>query len=224
MSYRVREHNKDARQPQQNFNSSLSNFSKTVEDPSVLYDVYRRENERKIKIYNRAFRLVQNMRKLGMDDQEIRKVAKREKFSGFDEIMNGTFKPVNIDRKKLDDIENFYRTIGRSSDFDRQAVFLELQRIEDEYRNKSLTAEGAPEFFQRQRNMSFRIEPPVDDAPQEQTLPAAPTPPPAAVETGAVDDLPSAAPVESPALVETSRATIQDPRTRELFDVLRGGG
>ena len=224
MSYRVREHNKDAREPQQNFNSTLSNFAKTIEDPSVLFDVYRRENERKIKIYNRAFRLIQNMRKLGMSDDEIRKVAKKEKFAGYKEVMRGAFDPVNIDPNKMDDIENFYRTIGRSSDFNRRDVLLELQRIESEYRNKSLTAEGAPEFFQRQRNMSFRIEPPVDDAPQEQVQPAAPTPPTAAVETGAVSNLPSTAPVQPATPVETSQSTIQDPRTRELFERLRGAG
>ena len=159
-----------------------------------------------------------------MSDDEIKKVAKREKFAGYKEVMRGAFDPVNIDPKKMDDIENFYSTIGRSSDFNRQDVLEELQDIEAEYKNKPLTAEGAPEFFQRQRNMSFRIEPPVDDAPQDQVQPAAPPPPTAAVETGVVSNLPSTAPVEPATPVETSQSTIQDPRTRELFERLRGTG
>jgi len=222
LSYRTREHNKDAREPQQNFNQQLRVFSRTIEDPQQIIENYRQENERKFKIYNRAFRLIQNMKALGMSEAEIRSAAKEEGFSGFKDIVQGRFEPLNIDRGILNDIEQFYESVGRSSEFNRRDLLLELQGIEREYKLRPLTAEGADEFFQNQRRMSFRVNPPQQDV-EESNQPTAMDPPPAPVDTGAATNLPQAAPVQ-PTTVTAARSTIQDPKTQELFDRLRGVG
>ncbi|MAL11644.1 MAG: hypothetical protein CMF74_18525, partial [Maricaulis sp.] len=101
MLYRVLEHNKAARQPQQNFNKQLRAFTGTIESPEdmlrIIRENYIQENERKFKVHNRAYRMIQNMRKLGMTEQEIRKAAKDLGFSNYSTISQGRFEPLNID-------------------------------------------------------------------------------------------------------------------------------
>ena len=211
--YRTYGHNEAARQPQGNFNKQLRAFGRTVEDPAVVLENYRQENERKFKIYNRGFKLIKTMRTLGMSEREIRKAAKEYGFSGYKKILQGRFDPVNIEPDILNDISAFYRSINRP--FDRRGLQRELNLIKRDYLRRPLTAEGVEE---RKRPV-FRIEMPS----QETQTSTATTPPPAPVDTGAVSDLPSTAPVQS-MTNQTAQSTIQDPRTRELFERLRGAG
>ena len=128
--------------------------------------------------------------------------------------MTGRFEPVNIDGDIVKDISEFYRSVGRT--FDRRSLLVELNKIRREYQQRRLTAEGV----EREDNRRvFRIEMPA----QETQTPTATTPPTAPVDTGAVSNLPSAAPVQ-PMTNQTAQSTIQDPRTRELFERLRGTG
>ena len=212
--YRTYAHNEAARQPQRNFNRQLRAFGRTIEDPSVVLENYRQENERKFKAYNRGFKLIQNMKKLGMSEAELRRAAKEFGFSGYKRIMTGRFEPVNIDGDIVKDISEFYRSVGRT--FDRRSLLVELNKIRREYQQRRLTAEGV----EREDNRRvFRIEMPA----QETQTSTATNPPMAPVDTGAVSNLPSTAPVQ-PMTNQTAQSTIQDPRTRELFERLRGTG
>jgi hypothetical protein len=114
----------------------------------------------------------------------------------------------------MNDIAAFYRSVGRP--FDRRELQRELNLIKRDYLRRPLTAEGVEE---RKRPV-FRIEMPSSET---QTSTAT-TPPPARVDTGAVVDasIPTA-PVQ-PMTNQTAQSTIQDPRTRELFERLRGAG
>ncbi len=211
--YRTYKHNELARKPQGNFNSQLRAFGRTVEDPSVVLENYRQENERKLKVYNRGFRLIENMRKLGLGDREIRRFAKEYGFSGYKKILQGRFEPINIEPDILNDISAFYRSINRP--FDRRGLQRELNQIKREYLRTPLTAEGVEE----RRRPRFTTE----TSQQQTQTSTAPTPPTAVVETGAVSNLPSTAPVQ-PMTNQVAQSTIQDPRTRELFERLRGTG
>jgi hypothetical protein len=212
--YRTYAHNESAVQAQRNFNRQLRAFGRTVEDPSVIIENYRQENERKFKVYNRGFKLIENMKKLGMDEREIRRAAKEFGFSGYKKILAGRFDPVNIDSDIMNDITAFYRSVGRP--FDRRGLQRELNLIKRDYLRRPLTAEGVEE---RKRPV-FRIEMPA----QETQTSTAPTPPTAAVDTGAATNLPQAAAPVQPMTNQTAQSTIQDPRTRELFERLRGTG
>ena len=78
--YRTYEHNTASRQAQSNFNRQLRAFARTVEDPNQIIENYRRENERKFRTFNKAYRLIENMKTLGMDEREIRRAAKEFTF------------------------------------------------------------------------------------------------------------------------------------------------
>ena len=226
MLYRVLEHNKAARQPQQNFNRQLRAFTGTIRSPDEMMQIitqnYTQENERKFKIHNRAYRMIQNMKKLGMSDQEIRKAGKKLGFSNFDTISQGRFEPLNVDDKIFLEIQRFQDTTGRF--FERRPIVTELNRLAKEYRSRRLTGaleEGEQPLGTRPRTPVQLPAPSAStDTPPQTSV--APIPPPAATDTGAAVDLPSAAPVQPQAAPNYNTAidTILDPRTRELFERL----
>jgi len=224
MLYRVLEHNKAARQPQQNFNKQLRAFTGTIRSPEdmlqIIRDNYIQENERKFKVHNRAYRMIQNMKKLGMTEQEIKKAAKELKLSNFDTIAQGKFEPLNIDNDIFLDIQRFQDTTGRF--FDRRPIVTELNRLAKEYRNRRLSGvleEGEQPLGTRPRT-PVQLPAPTASTDIQPQPPVAPTPPPAATGTGAVSNLPSTAPVQSQPAPRTAIDTILDPRTRELFERL----
>ena len=216
--YRTYEHNDLAKKPQSNFNRQLRAFGRTVEDPSVVFENYRQENERKLKVYNRGFKLIENMRRLGLDDREIRRFAKEYGFSGYKKIMQGRFEPVNIDTEILNDISAFYRSIGRP--FDRRGLQRKLSLMRRGYLRTPLTAEGVEE----KRRPVFPIK--TSEATTPTTTEVAPAPA-APVEMGAAPILPSvAAPAPTPSgpLTTDLGSLVKDPRTRELVERQRGLG
>ena len=224
MLYRVLEHNKAARQPQQNFNKQLRAFAGTIRDPKdmlrIIRENYIQENERKFKVHNRAYRMIENMKKLGMTDQEIRKAAKDLGFSNYSTISQGRFEPLNIDNDIFLQIQRFQDTTGRF--FDSQPIITELNQLAREYRNRRLSGvldEGEQPLGTRPRTP---VQLPAPTASTDVQPPVAPTPPPAAAGTGAVSNLPSTAPVQPQAAPNYNTAidTILDPRTRELFERL----
>ncbi len=212
--YRTYEHNEGTRQAQSNFNRQLRAFGRTIEDPSLVFENYRRENERKLKAFNKGYRLIENMKALGMDDREIRSSAKELGFSGYKKILQGRFEPINIDTDIVNEIAKFYKSMGRS--FDRRGLLSELNKIKREYATKPLTAEGAQE---RAKRPVFSIE---GKRVQPNQTSAVEEVPPATVDQGAAPvSLPNAAPVQT-SQAPGAGATISDPRTRELFERLRG--
>ena len=215
--YKALEHNKIARQPQQNFNSQLRAFSRSFtgdRDPvDMIVENYREENERKFRIYNKAYRLVENMEKLGYKGAELREGARAATFSGGDEIVNGKFKALNIPLDDIEDIRKFYKENGRT--FDSQGLKKRLQRLQREFNRYNLTAEGAegegegmPSF-----ELSRRVQEPEVEVSAVESSSATATP-------GAAL---GAAPVQT-AQASNAAATISDPRTRDLFERLRGVG
>ena len=224
MLYRVLEHNKAARQPQQNFNKQLRAFTGTIESPEDMLRIIRgnyiQENERKFKVHNRAYRMIQNMRKLGMTEQEISKAAKELGFSNYSTISQGRFEPLNVDKKILLEIQRFQDTTGRF--FDRRPIVTELNRLAKEYRGRRLSGvldEGEQPLGTRPRT-PIQIPSPSGSTDTPPQTSVAPIPPPAATDTGAAVNLPSAAPVQSQPTSRTAIDTILDPRTRDLFERL----
>ena len=103
----------------------------------IIRENYIQENERKFKVHNRAYRMIQNMKKLGMTDQEIRKAAKDLGFSNYSTIAQGRFEPLNIDNDIFLQIQRFQDTTGRF--FERRPIVTELNRLAKEYRTRRLT-------------------------------------------------------------------------------------
>ena len=216
--YRTYEHNESARQPQSNFNRQLRAFGRTIEDPAVILENYRQENERKFKVYNRGFKLIKNMRTLGMSEREIRRAAKEYGFSGYKKILQGRFDPVNIDTDILNEVSAFYRSIGRP--FDRRGLQRKLNLMRRGYLRTPLTAEGVEE----KRRPVFTIK--TSEATTPTTTDVAPAPA-APVEMGAAPILPSAAapaPISQGPLTTDLGSLVKDPRTRELVERQRGLG
>lgn len=220
--YRTYEHNTASRQAQSNFNRQLRAFARTDEDPNQIIENYRRENERKFKSFNKAYRLIKNMKTLGMDEREIRRAAKEFGFAGYKKIMRGMFDPLNIDPKIMSGISKAYRDRGQK--FDRLGVQRELLRIRKEYMRKPLSAEGNLERAERPIFSFDSLRGRIFEGEAQQPDQVS------AVESSSATAAPGAAPVSLPdaaAPVQTSQApsagaTISDPRTRDLFERLRG--
>ena len=220
--YRTYEHNTASRQAQSNFNRQLRAFARTDEDPNQIIENYRRENERKFKSFNKAYRLIENMKTLGMDEREIRRAAKEFGFAGYKKIMRGMFDPLNIDPKIMAGISKAYRDRGQK--FDRLGIQRELLRIRKEYMRKPLSAEGNLERAERPIFSFDSLRERIFEGEAQQPDQVS------AVESSSATAAPGAAPVSLPdaaAPVQTSQApsagaTISDPRTRDLFERLRG--
>ena len=211
--YRTYEHNTASRQAQSNFNRQLRAFARTAEDPNQIFENYRRENERKFKTFNKAFRLIENMRSLGMTTKDIRRAAREYGFAGYQKILKGRFEPLNIDSEIMAEISKSYKTRGRK--FDRAKVQRELRKIKREYFKKPLTAEGA---LEKRRRPPILIK---DKSAEVDQVSAVESSSPTAAPGVAPVSLPDAAPVQT-SQAPSAGATIQDPRTRDLFERLRG--
>ena len=222
-TYRTLEHNKAARRPQSRFNAKQRVMARTVESPEKMIENYIQANEQKFKVFNKAYRLVENMRRLGMTRSEMKAAAKDIGFIGFDKIVDGKFEPINIKDELINDIGNFYDSLGQP--FNRTEVRTELNKIRRDYKTRKLTAMPEEDDEPQRTSKYFPINPaPVE--PEITTTEVAPAPA-APVEMGAAPILPSvAAPAPTPPgpLTTDLGSLVKDPRTRELVERQRGLG
>ena len=154
-----------------------------------------------------------------MDEREIRRAAKEFTFAGYKKIMRGRFDPLKIDTKIMAQISKAYKDRGQK--FDRLGIQRELLKIRKEYIRKPLSAEGNLERAERPI-VSFNSPGKTifeGEAKQSDQV--------SAVESSSATAEPGAAlgaaPVQT-AQVSNAAATISDPRTRDLFERLRGVG
>jgi hypothetical protein len=121
---------------------------------------------------NEMYRVVQNMRKLGISDAEIRRTLKKNKVAEVTALMQGRFVPF----KPSKEIRKRVRQNGNN------LPMSEIFRIRNEFRSRKLGAQPEPEA-QVEEPRTPDLAP---SAPQTQQPVAAAVPPPAAAQAGAV--------------------------------------
>ena len=83
----------------------------------VVLENYRQENRRKqFKAYNRGFKLIQNVKKLGMSEANFVGAAEEFGFLATSCIMTRHFEPVNIDEDIVKDISEFLAWVAPLTD------------------------------------------------------------------------------------------------------------
>ena len=186
-------------------------------DPMNVIQAYARANEKLFREQNKIFGLVKDMRSLGMNDRDIRKALKKANVGNVNRIMRGQFSPkeVSATMKKLarKNVQEFGGTFPLK----------ELNDIRRILNRRELTGSIELDVSPMQKRFDVGQAAPAPQ-PVTPSIPTATAPPPAPVDTGAVVDasIPTA-PVQ-PLTTTDARSTIQDPRTRDLFERLRGTG
>ena len=136
LMYRGLEFRAANRAPQSLFNSALRNALVRPLEPGKILDTYRKANERKYKIQNKMYRLINTLEKFGLSKSQIRKELRRQGVPSYKFIIRGKFDPVNIDNKLRNQINKAQRKFGSGE----RVPITELNRIEREYRRKKLTS------------------------------------------------------------------------------------
>jgi len=108
------------------FNTAVR--TKGVLDPADAIDTYRSANDALYRTQSEMYQVVQDMRKLGKSDSEIRRALKRYKISNIGQLMRGKFVPMDISSEVRKDVRQNGNTLPTP----------ELNAIKNEYRNKPL--------------------------------------------------------------------------------------
>jgi len=108
------------------FNTAVR--TKGVLDPADAIDTYRSANDALYRTQSEMYQVVQDMRKLGKSDSEIRRALKRYKISNIGQLMRGKFVPMDISSEVRKDVRQNGNKLPLS----------ELNAIKNEYRNMPL--------------------------------------------------------------------------------------
>ena len=175
MMYRGYEYGRALQSTSQIFNTAVSTRSQL--DPQNAIDTFRAANEARFRVMNEMFYVIENMRKLGVSDSEIRRTLKKNRVANVSELMRGDFAPF----KPSKEIKKKVR------DNDNRLPIPELNRIRREFRKLKLGTQPEPEpQVQESRPL-------VLDEPDQQPVAATATPP-AVAQAGAAPAQTTAAP------------------------------
>lgn len=169
MMYRGYEYGRALQSTAQIFNTAVSTRSQL--DPQNAIDTYREANESRFRVMNEMYRVVQNMRKLGIPDAEIRRTLKKNKVAEVTALMQGRFVPFKPSR----DIKKRVRENGNS------LPMSDIFRIRNELRGLNLGAQPEPE-----PQVEETRTPDLAPSQAQQPVAAAAPPPPAVAQAGAV--------------------------------------
>ena len=175
MMYRGYEYGRALQSTSQIFNTAVSTRNQL--DPQNAVDTYRAANEARFRVMNEMFYVIENMRKLGVSNAEIRRTLKKNRVANVSELMRGEFvpfKPSKEIKKKVRDNDN-------------RLPISELNRVRREFRKLKLGTQPEPEpQVQESRPL-------VLDEPEQQPVAATATPP-AVAQAGAAPAQTTAAP------------------------------
>lgn len=191
-------------------------------DPQNVLDAYVVSNEKRYRLQGEMFRLIQDMRNLGLDKNEIRKALTKNKVGDVDMLLQGKYTPAPISDEIIDQGVLTQKEIGG------RYPTKELFGLQRQYRRLKLM-DALPEVEMPQVNddvSSITVpEPRTLDTAQVQPQPqpvAAATAPPVAAQAGAAS-APLAVPATNP-LANANPITLPDPRDQMLAQRLRGVG
>ncbi len=134
LRYKAYELQREQTNAKRMFNRETNNFNAT---PRSFIKEYTDANEAKFKTDKVYHQMIEDLRTMGVKDNEIRKVFKRYSIGGVDGIMRGRFEPFEINK-------NHYRNMndaGTRSLFPRQ----EINTLRQEYRKRRFLKNEEPE-------------------------------------------------------------------------------
>jgi len=203
LMYKGFEYGRSLQSAAQIFNSAVS--TRGALDPENAVQTYIDANEAQFRIANQMYRTIENMRKSGMTDSEIRRALRNNKVANANDLMRGKFDPFT----PSPEIKKRVRQNGN------KLPISELNAIRREFRQRRLGA-PVPEP-QVQENTTPDLESLLGANTTPQPV-AATTPPPVAAQAG-VRPAPSAAPAPTSM---ANAITLPDPRDQLLAARLRG--
>lgn len=116
-AYRLGQQQTDAKRK---FNRVTDDFNAGT---NTLTDAFQAANNDKLRIDKEYYRLIDDLRMMGLSNSDIRRVLKKNNIGGVKGIMRGKFEPFKVTKKNRQEM----RDAGISGKFDNSAV-LEIQR------------------------------------------------------------------------------------------------
>jgi len=116
-AYRLGQQQSDAKRK---FNRVTDDFNAST---SSLTDAFQAANNDKLRIDKEYYRLIDDLRMMGLSNADIRRVLKKNNIGGVKGIMRGKFEPFKVTKKNRQEM----RDAGISGKFDNRAV-IEIQR------------------------------------------------------------------------------------------------
>ena len=156
-AYRLGQQQTDAKRK---FNRVTDDFNAST---SSLTDAFQAANNDKLRIDKEYYRLIDDLRMMGLSNSDIRRVLKKNNIGGVKGIMRGKFEPFKVTKKNRQEM----RDAGISGKFDNSAV-LEIQR---QMRNLPLDPAAEP-----RPALAPRAPAPVAPSTNPFLSPSAPTP------------------------------------------------
>ena len=170
MMYRGYEYGRALQSTSQIFNTAVSTRSQL--DPQNAIDTYRAANEARFRVMNEMFYVIENMRKLGISDSEIRKTLRKNKVANASDLLRGKFVPFVPSREIKKKVRENDNRLPRA----------ELNAIRREFRQRKLGVQ--PEAETQELETRTFVPKPV----------AATATPPAVAQAGAAPAQTTAAP------------------------------
>lgn len=158
LMYKGYEYTRGIRSASQIFNTAVS--TRSTLDPENAISTFREANEARFRVMRDMYRTVQNMRRLGMSDAQIRREMRRNKVGDIPELMRGVFAPMKVSSEIR----------KRARENDNRLPIPELNSIRREFRGRRLDEPLQPEVQEAPAFTPVEVEPTA----------AAPAPTPAA--------------------------------------------
>jgi hypothetical protein len=120
--------------------SAKSKFNRVTDDfnagTGTLTNAFQAANNDKLRIDKQYYRMIEDLRDMGMTEGDIRRVLKRNGIGGVKGILRGRFEPFKVSKKNRQDM----RDAGISNKFDNKAVI----NIQNQMRNLPLDPDDSP--------------------------------------------------------------------------------
>ena len=184
LMYRGFEYGRSLQSASQIFNSAVS--TRGTLDPEDAVQTYRDANEARFRITNEMYRTIQNMRKSGLSDAEIRRALKKNKVANVGALMQGRYIPFSPSTE----IKKRVRSYGN------QLPLEEINAVKNEF---------------RQRRLGEPVEPQVEETPTLDLEPVSQAPTIAPTQQVAADDAPPSLAQAGGAPLGTPRTSPPDP-------------
>lgn len=120
--------------------NAKAKFNRVTDDfnagTNTLTNAFQAANNDKLRIDKQYYRMIEDLRDMGMTEGDIRKVLKKNNIGGVKGILRGRFEPFKVSKKNRQDM----RDAGISNKFDNNAVI----NIQNQMRNLPLDPDDSP--------------------------------------------------------------------------------
>ncbi len=120
--------------------NAKAKFNKVTDDfnagTNTLTNAFQAANNDKLRIDKQYYRMIEDLRDMGMTEGDIRRVLKKNNIGGVKGILRGRFEPFKVSKKNRRDM----RDAGISNKFDNNAII----NIQNQMRNLPLDPDDSP--------------------------------------------------------------------------------